>query len=313
LGSIGCSLRLPEADTGLESLSPRSRLWSCGSHTTAPRASGFGLLVTIALFEFRAQIFLLFAPALAMTVLWETDFIQRHVRLIISAILISIIVSVLCIVAMPAAREAWLHFSAFRTFLEIVHTGQRPTAYDGVYLLIGQRFGQVSAYIVGLCALVPVALGALTFAWPLGLIVAIRRTGWQPLDSFPVWCLAIWLGLVLLAPKAGHGDFSEYQHRPFVLVYAVTLVWTLLYMDRAIDGTRLGFSWVRPLLLALVIAFLVSELAWPGPTIRLSRVSNGGSGTSETSSSLAWWKQQDSCIPKPQSVNVRADPNRSLE
>jgi hypothetical protein len=229
-----------------------------------PACLWLGLLVTIASFEFRAQIFLLFAPALAMTLLWETDFIQRHARVVVSTALILIVVSALCLVALPAAREAWLHFSAFQTFLEVVHTRQQPTAYDGVYRLIEQHYGRASAWIMGFCALIPVALGALTFALPLGLIVAMRRTGWQPLDSFPVWCISIWLGLVLLAPKASHGDFTEYQHRPFILVYAVTLVWTLLCLDRAIDGVRLGFSWLRPLLFTLAIAFLGirTALAW---------------------------------------------------
>jgi hypothetical protein len=122
----------------------------------------------------------------------------------------------------------------------------------------------VSAWIAGLCALIPVVLGALTFALPLGLIIAIRPTGWRPLDSFPVWCVATWLSLVLLAPKTGHGDPTEYQHRPFVLVYAVALVWTLLYLDRAIDGTRLEFSRLRPLLFTLVFAILGirAVLAW---------------------------------------------------
>jgi hypothetical protein len=223
-----------------------------------------GLLVTIALFEFRAQIFLAFAPALAMTLLWETDFIQRHARVVVSAVLISIMVSALFVACVPAARKAWLHFSAFRTFMEIAHKGQRPTAYDGVYQLIEQHCGRISAWFLGLCALIPVALGALTFALPLGLIAAIRRTGRQPLDSFPLWCVVTWLGLVLLAPKAAHGDFTEYQHRPFVLVYAVTFVWTLLYADRAMDATGLGFSWLRPLLLALVVAILGirTALAW---------------------------------------------------
>lgn len=220
-----------------------------------------GLFVTIALFEFRAQIFLLFAPALAITLLWETEFIQRHMRVVVSAILISIIVTALCVIAVPAARAAWLHFSAFRTFLDVVHTGQQPTAYDGVYQFVAQRYGRVLASILGLCLLIPVVLGALTFALPLGLLGAIRRTGWQSLDSFPIWCLAVWLGLVLLAPKTNYGSFAEYQHRPFVLVYAVSLVWTLLYLDRAIAGALLAFSWLRPLILALVVTYFGIRIA----------------------------------------------------
>jgi hypothetical protein len=222
-----------------------------------------GLLLTAALFEFRAQIFLLFAPALAMTVIWEMEFIQRRARLVVSAAFFAIIGSALCLLMVPAVREVWLHFSAFPKFLEIVHTRQQPTAYDGVYQSIEQHYGTVAAWMAGLGALVPVALGGLVFACPLGLIFAVRRAGWQPLDSFPFWCLATWLGLVLLAPKAHYGGYTEYQHRPFVLIHAVFLVWTLLFVDRAI-GDRRFEPWFRVLLLTLVVTALGirTALAW---------------------------------------------------
>jgi hypothetical protein len=219
-----------------------------------PRTLCLALLLAIALFEFRAQIFLLFAPTLAMTLLWETKFIQSRARLVVSGLLIAIVVSALSLMALPAIREAWYHFSGCRTFLEIAHMGQQPTAYDGVYQAIQQHYGQSTAWIVGVCILIPVTLGVITFAMPIGLIV--QRTGWRPLDSFPVWCVAAWLALVVFAPEAAVGTREEYQHRPFVLVYAVTLVWTLLFLDRAIDGIRFGFCWLKPLFLTLLIACL---------------------------------------------------------
>ena len=220
-----------------------------------------GLIVTAALFEFRAHVFILFAPALTMTLLWETDVARRHVRAIVPAMLIAIAAGAVCIAIVPFLRHAWLQFSAFDAFMETVHTGMPPTAYDGIYQMIQQQDGRVVAWVLGFLALIPVALGALTVTAPLALTAAIRRTGWQALDSFPIWCVMAWLGVVLFAPRA-HGDTSEYQHRPFVLVYAVALVWTLVWLDRAMQSTHVGpRRWRRAVFPTVVTAALCAGVA----------------------------------------------------
>ena len=58
--------------------------------------------------------------------------------------------------------------------------------------------------------------------------------GWRALDSFPFWCVVSWLAIVLLAPMAAHGDYTEFQQRPFVLVYSSAVVWTVLFVERAL-------------------------------------------------------------------------------
>ena len=213
-----------------------------------------GLLLAVALFEFRAQIFLLFAPSLGITLLWETKMVQRRAHFVAFALLIVIAGLALTVFALPPGRDAWLHFSACAKFLELVHTGQSPTAYDGLYRATEQHFGQEFAWIIGLCAIIPIALGAMTVTLPLALYGAIHRTGWQPLDSFPFWCIATWLGLMLLAPNAAYGGFAEYQHRPFVLVYAISFAWTLIFVDRAVSGIQLGFFQLKTLFVALCVA-----------------------------------------------------------
>ena len=222
-----------------------------------------GLIVTAALFEFRAHIFILLAPSLAMTLLWETDLVRRHARVIASAMLVATVTGVVCVAAVPVARQAWLQFSAFGPFMEAVHTWMSPTAYDGTYQMIDQQYGRASAWLIGFWALIPIALGGLTIALPLALTVAIRRTGWQWFDSFPIWCAAVWLGVVVCAPKAYNGDLTEYQHRAFVLVYAAAFVWTLLWLDRAIQPIRLAWPRSRRVFIfpTLVVAALGASAA----------------------------------------------------
>jgi hypothetical protein len=220
------------------------------------RCLGLGLLLSMALFEFRAQIFLLFAPTLAITLLWETNFIQRRARVLMAILLIAIVLSALIFFVVPAARDAWLHYSGCRTFLEIVHVNQQPTAYDGLYQAIQKKYGPFFADFVGICILMPITLGVMIFTLPLGLTWATRRTGWRPLDTFPLWCLATWLGLVILAPAAAYGGREEYQHRPFVLVYAITLVWTLLFLDRLLAEHQLWFCRLKTMFFTLFVVTL---------------------------------------------------------
>jgi hypothetical protein len=229
--------------------------------TGYPTCFWLGLLLMMAVFEFRAHVFLLFAPALFATLLWETGLIQRHQRRVVTGLIIASVATALSIAVIPAAREAWLRVSYFATFLNFAHTGQAPTAYEGSYQLIQREYGQAAASMIGLGALVPVAIGVLTVLLPVTGALAIRRTGLHPLDSFPIWCFTAWLGVVVFAPKVSYGDFTEYQHRPFVLVYAAAFVWTLLYLDRLGRALVASRSWIRMAAPAVVAFIALMSLA----------------------------------------------------
>jgi hypothetical protein len=224
-----------------------------------PSTLWLALIITASIFEFRAQIFVLFVPALTMTLLWESNLLRRHRPTIVIAMACAAAVAVAVVAAVPAARQMWMQFSAFGSFMETVHTGMSPTGYDGMYQGLVQRHGPVLAQALGFVALIPIALGGLTIALPAALTGAIRRTGWHSLDSFPLWCAGGWLALVLVAPTA-HANATEYQHRPFVLVYAAALVWTLVWLDRSIRSTRPDVSRVYavPVLIAAALAISVA-------------------------------------------------------
>ena len=219
-----------------------------------PACFWLGVVVTMAIFGFRAQIFVLLVPALAMTLFCESAFARRHARGLVIAALVALSAVAVCFAAVRPAREAWLRFSAFQPFLAVAHTGMSPTAYDGVYLTLEQRQGPAVASAIGFLALIPLVLGVLTIVLPAAMAIAIRRTGWQRLDGLPIWCLLAWLGMVLVAPADGRGGQTEYQHRPFVLVYATGLVWTLLFLDRASRGAGTAPASARLAVPALVIA-----------------------------------------------------------
>jgi hypothetical protein len=194
-----------------------------------------GLMAMAAVFEFRAQIFILLAPALVATLLWESEFAGSRRRAIALSAAAGAATIVGVIASVPAAREAFLHFSVVGPFVESIHTVNWPTAYDGAFQRIQQGYGRHAAVAAGFLALVPAALGALAIIMPALLTMAIRRTGWRPLDSFPLWCIAAWLALVAVGPQTSTGMVGEYQHRPFMLVYAAAFVWTVLFVNRVVQ------------------------------------------------------------------------------
>ena len=221
-----------------------------------------GIFVTAAAFEFKAQIFLLLAPAMAASLLCETAFARRHARAVILAVALTAISVIICLVTWHGARDAWLRFSALRPFLETVHSGMSPTAYDGAYTAIDRRYGPLVGTTLGVLALIPAALGALALALPIACVAAIRRTGWRVLDTFPIWCVAAWLAVVLLAPVASHGDYTEFQQRPFVLIYASALVWTLLFVERGLPAAGPSAAGLRlALSTTLVAGIAITALA----------------------------------------------------
>jgi hypothetical protein len=197
----------------------RSCLWAAG-------------LLTLSLFQVRALIFMLFAPALIAALVCETAIVRRQARSLVVALALTIAVIVAAVALIPALHDRWDRFSGFHTFLRIVHTLQAPSAYDGVYEGLQHRYGQAAADAFGIAALIPGVLGALTILLPLAMVVGVSRTGWQPLDSLPLWCLVGWLGLVLVAPPARHGDATTYQYHAFPLVYATAFVWTIVVLRR---------------------------------------------------------------------------------
>ena len=219
-----------------------------------PACLWLGLFVMVSAFQFRAHIFLLLAPAMAATLLCETTFVRRHARLVALAAALTVIIVVICLGTWQSARDAWLRFSVPRQFLEHVHTGMSPTAYDGAYKAIDGRYGPLVGTTLGLLALIPAALGAFAIALPIAGAAAVRRTGWRSLDTFPMWCVTAWLGIVLLAPPVNFGNLTELQHRPFVLVYASAVVWTLLFVERALPAAGSSARGLRVVLSTAVVA-----------------------------------------------------------
>ncbi len=197
-----CLLSACLALDGLSSGDRRALVLACG-------------LAASALF-FRAHVFLLWVPALALLVAAGSVRDRPRVR---GAAAACVGTALLCVLAVPSLRAEWLAFSAVDEYLPAVHGQMAPTGYDGVYAAAAATLPQPLLMVGAALAVLPATLGLLLPG--LASLGVVRRATAGPvrLDAVP-WALATAaLLLTLFAPMARHGDVSEYQQRGLPLLY----------------------------------------------------------------------------------------------
>jgi hypothetical protein len=245
--------------------------WLVLWRTTPARACGWmALLVTLAIVQLRAQILVLFAPSAVAALAMETQAVRQSGWRLIRPLAVALAGGLLVVVAVPDFHEPWRRFSAAPELIEFVHTMQAPTAYDGVYRAMAERLGTPVALSIGWTMLVPAMLGALTLVSLPAFAAAVRRSGTRPLDWFPLCCLACWLGLVLVAPRGADGDIGQYQHRPFVLVYAAAFVWTTTWLARLFRSPEVSWTghWQSVRFAVIATATIIAAAIAPGERAR---------------------------------------------
>ena len=121
------------------------------------------------------------------------------------------------------ARDAWLRFSALRPFLDVVHSGMSPTAYDGAYTIIDEasracgrddarraRAHPSSARRLGACAADCLRRSSSTHR--LAAFSIRFRSGLSPRGS--AWCCSRRWPATVTTPTFSSGHSSSSMHRP---------------------------------------------------------------------------------------------------
>ncbi|MDR3562636.1 MAG: hypothetical protein P4N59_14540 [Negativicutes bacterium] len=149
-------------------------------------------------------------------------------------------------------------------YMELLHTTQMPTAYDGLYPWLIQLCGRRGAILLGL-VLAYIGMGGIPLLTFLGgAVLAWRRRRLEALDILP-FAVLVWAGmLMLLAPMPYNGDYTEFRQRGFVLVVVVLLCWNarwlVLLTPKWIEARRMA-------LIACVALFIPGFFvaAWKAP------------------------------------------------
>ena len=189
------------------------------------------MATTSAVLFFRLQMFFLFVPAILTTMVFENSSKQYRLRL---ALMVMGLTAAATIVAslIPSAQESWLNYSRAADFVSFVHLNQDPTGYSDVAKWMTTNTSPFFAMILGIL-LVPVfPLGALILIYPVISAWSKNRSAPDYLQSFPVFLILAFIGMIVAAPSTPWGDFTEFKHRSFPLLYVVFLVWTVVLIGR---------------------------------------------------------------------------------
>ncbi|HZN85989.1 MAG TPA: hypothetical protein VFB53_04295 [Burkholderiales bacterium] len=159
--------------------------------------------------------------------------------------------------------------TALGKFLEVAHQDQDPTAYTGLYGDLMKRYGPLIAFPVGLLLVFPACLGIFLLLYPLAMLAMRRYRGLQATDWMPLVMCAWYLLLMTTAPMPPHGDSTEWTQRPFVVLYAVFVVWTAAGLSTWLaslgwSARRLAwtFAVAVPLLGAAILNSTVNDFRW---------------------------------------------------
>lgn len=193
------------------------------------------VLLALCLFQIRAQIFVLFLPTFAATLLARHRFIRSHAK---EALLLLALTTVLAIAAVT--RSAWLrhaiiHTSDVRDFLAGTFAQQNGLLNYARLYSGSATWPEPLGLIAGAALLVPVMLGAFTILYPAALGLDGRASELRTADLFAALLLAAYVALVLLAPNGPLGGVSEYRERPFVLIYFWIASLTATHIANTLD------------------------------------------------------------------------------
>ena len=190
------------------------------------------LATTIAVLFFRVHIFLLYLPALLATMVFENQSLKRY-RLGLVLVMSGLtVISIFVLLWMPPAQESWLNYSHAADFVRFAHFNQEPTGYSDLAKWITTNAPPVVAMILGVIFVPVVALGALILIYPAMSGLSKTRSRLDCFGTFPFFLIVSFIGMILTTPSTPWGDFTEFKHRSFPLLYVVFLLWTVVFISR---------------------------------------------------------------------------------
>jgi hypothetical protein len=203
----------------------------------------------------RAHMFLLLAPAILVLV-----FQQRwsvNIRLLMSALIGLATLGILALYFSPYLHALWMQYA-------------KPDEYLNFALQWSPMYGQTFKFLeLPFCLTIPVqiiyiiaaVLGGYFILYPMMLWLYVKRFGFHSIDALPLIMILTFIGLMLFAPTPFNGDFTEYKHRHFPLLYLIFAVYTIAYAvslvsTRISDRNKLSY-WVYSLVICIFAASII--------------------------------------------------------
>lgn len=223
----------------------------------------FTILLLFSVVLIRVHMFMLLAPAIITVLLIHRWHI--NIRFIIVSMVTLTIIIVLSLHFSTHLHSRWVEIS-------------NPYEYLNNSLLLDSLFyGQkirffkyplptVFFQLLLVCAAV---LGVYLILYPLFFRLSVRRFGFHTADALPLLLLMTFIDLMLFAPIAANGDFTEYKHRHFPLLYVIIAIYTITYACNLATNYLSNRNRFRRWVYVLVICVFTV-------TIRLNWISDPG-------------------------------------
>jgi hypothetical protein len=206
------------------------------------------VMMLICLFLVKIQMFLLVAPVLVLFVLFRRLNISSGIAIII-CLLLCFLFSVINVIIV---RTGWGFVGLLKSeeYLKLATTSQ---------LLFGMRLEVKPEGIVAdhmrLIVIYTAILGIFIIVYPVYLWFYVRRYTIVLSDLVPLLFMVFFLFFMYFAPIAWTGDFTEYKHRSFPLLYSVSAVFGMCYALRSLEHILLKNY------ISITVVFLMSLIS----------------------------------------------------
>lgn len=181
------------------------------------------LVLLASIILIRVHIFMLLAPAIVSMLLFNLWWKRRLQLLGLVSLFVS--VGLIILISSSAMHSFWIEHAQPYYYLDIALQWT---------LFHGQKINLINIPILTsafkLTLVMMAVLGIYIIGFPITLWLTIRRFGFQAKDTLPLLLIASFIGLMLCAPTASNGDFTEYKHRHFTLLYVIVAIYTITYV-----------------------------------------------------------------------------------
>lgn len=198
------------------------------------RPGYLGAILLMSLIVVRVQMFLLLAPAFfGVLFIHHFPYLGRRVARYLPLAAIGLFI---LLALYPPANHFWINHSNPGAFLSSALSSS--PYYSDLHEYIIRHFSW-AAFAIESGLVLTTALGIFVVVFPVLEALRVRRCENKAMDFLPWLMILTFLGLVLFAPMAANGDWSEYKQRHFVLLYPLIVIFSVRSAFRR-PGRRLA-------------------------------------------------------------------------
>jgi len=168
----------------------------------------------------RVHMFMLLAPAIVILIALQVS--RTKIRTFILTAMCIIVIGMVVLHFSKDLHSLWLSYASPHQYLDFALSQILINGYPVILSALPSSLATLAQIAIILAAI----LGIFVLLYPIALILNARRIGFNFIDAFPLILIATFVGLMLFAPSGDNGDFTEYKHRHFLLMYVVIAIYT---------------------------------------------------------------------------------------